>query len=44
MYRTRNQAVSACPLAIGLVNVKKKFLVVLATWPWVALASWDFPG
>jgi hypothetical protein len=36
--------VSACPLAIGLVNVKKKFLVVLATWPWVALAPRAFPG
>ena len=35
---------SACPLAIGLVNVKKMFLVVLATWPWVALAPRAFPG
>jgi hypothetical protein len=32
MSRTRSQAVSACLLAIGLVNVKKKSLVVLTTW------------
>ena len=32
MYRTRSQAVSTGLLAIGLVNVKKKSLVVLATW------------
>jgi hypothetical protein len=36
--------VSACLLAIGLVDVKKKFLVVLATWPWVALAPRAVPG
>ena len=32
MYRTRSQAVSIGLLAIGLVNVKKKCLVVLPTW------------
>jgi len=32
MCRTRSQAVSTGLLAIGLVNVKKKSLVVLATW------------
>ena len=29
---------------IGLVNIKKKFLVVLATWPWVTLAPRAAPG
>jgi hypothetical protein len=31
-------------LAIGLVIVKKKCLVVLATWLWVALAPRAVPG
>jgi hypothetical protein len=39
MRRTRSQAVSACLQANGLVKVKKKFLVVLAIWRWVALAA-----
>jgi hypothetical protein len=39
MRRTRSQAVSAWLQANGLVKVKKKFLVVLAIWRWVALAA-----
>jgi len=43
-FASSRTAMSDRLLTIGLVNVKKKFLVVLATWPWVALAPRAVPG
>jgi hypothetical protein len=43
-FASSRTAMSDRLLTIGLVNVNKKFLVVLATWPWVALAPRAFPG
>ncbi len=44
MRRTRNRSLSACLLAIGLVNVKKKYLVVLATVVLVAGMASTLPS